>query len=251
MSALQIQWLSRGDPAEAFPPAESAMKSPNGLLAAGGDLEPQRLLHAYRNGIFPWFENDQPILWWSPDPRCVLYPEELHVSRRLRRSLKRSELGLTFNAAFGHVIRACGERRDRHFGTWITGGMVDAYVRLHELGWAHSVEVWRQDELVGGIYGLAIGRAFFGESMFSRMSDASKIAMLALCRELRRRDVKLLDCQIPSPHLATLGAVRIPRDRFLRELQLACSPPSQLERWPEGRESAQALVGIGSHPPAG
>ncbi len=243
MTAPQIRWISRHDPPEAFPPADSALASPNGLLAAGGDLAPERLLYAYRHGIFPWFEDGQPILWWSPDPRAVLRPADFHLQRRLRRTLRTSPLQLSFNAAFADVMLACAERRRRrHHGTWITGGMLDAYTELHRLGWAHSVEVWRESELIGGIYGLVIGRAFFGESMFSRVSNASKIAMLALCRELVQRDFVLLDCQVPSPHLQTLGAVPVPRRRFLEELRSACSPASRLDGWPQRTSAASALV---------
>lgn len=243
MTAPQIRWISRNDPPEAFPPATAALASPNGLLAAGGDLAPERLLYAYRHGIFPWFETGQPILWWSPDPRAVLRPAGFHLQRRLRRALRTSPLHLSFNAAFDDVMLACAKRRRRrHHGTWITTDMIDAYRELHRLGWAHSVEVWRENELAGGIYGLAIGRAFFGESMFSRVTNASKIAMLALCRELVRQDFLLLDCQVPSPHLATLGAVPIPRRRFLEELHLACSPPTRLDAWPQDRLAASSLI---------
>lgn len=243
MSAPQIRWISRHDPPEAFPPAAAALASPNGLLAAGGDLAPDRLLYAYKHGIFPWFERGQPILWWSPDPRAVLRPADFHLQRRLRRSLRGSPLRISFNAAFTDVMHACAQRRRRrHHGTWITAEMVAAYGELHRLGWAHSVEVWRERELAGGIYGVAIGRAFFGESMFSRVSNASKIAMLALCHELVRRNFLLLDCQVPSPHLETLGAVPVPRRRFLADLQLACSPASRLDAWPEGTSAASALV---------
>jgi leucyl/phenylalanyl-tRNA---protein transferase len=251
VTAPQIGWISRHDPPEAFPPADTALASPNGLLAAGADLAPDRLLYAYRHGIFPWFESGQPILWWSPDPRSVLRPAEFHLQRRLRRSLRASPLGISFNAAFTDVMLACAKRRRRrHHGTWITADMVDAYRELHRLGWAHSVEVWRDSELVGGIYGLAIGHAFFGESMFSRISNGSKIAMLALCRELVRRDFLLLDCQVPSPHLETLGAQRIPRRRFLGELRLACSPASRLDGWPEGTSAASSLVESSAQPSA-
>ncbi|HZD54501.1 MAG TPA: leucyl/phenylalanyl-tRNA--protein transferase, partial [Woeseiaceae bacterium] len=174
MTAPQIKWISRGDTPGAFPDIHSALAVPNGLLAAGGDLSSERLLCAYERTIFPWYDRGQPILWWSPDPRCVLRPEAFHVSRRLRRSLRKSALTITFNAGFERVIRACGEPRHGQAGTWITAEMIEAFCRLHDTGWAHSVEVWLDRRLVGGIYGLAIGRAFFGESMFSRVTDASK-----------------------------------------------------------------------------
>jgi leucyl/phenylalanyl-tRNA---protein transferase len=238
----QITWISRDDPPEAFPETSLALCSPNGLLAAGGDLAPERLLYAYERGIFPWFETGQPILWWSPDPRCVLLPEQFHVSRRLRRTLRRSSFCMSFNAAFESVISACAGQRDAHFGTWITDGMIDAYNGLHRLGWAHSVEVWLEGHLVGGVYGIAIGRAFFGESMFSCATDASKCALLALCRELVKRDFRVLDCQVASPHLMSLGASLMPRPIFESLLQNACTPRARTARWPDSPIHAPQLV---------
>ena len=207
------------DPESPFPPAEQALDYPPGLLAMGGDLSPARLVNAYRHGIFPWYSDDQPILWWSPAPRCVLYPQAVHVSRRLRRHYNQGRFSLSADQAFSRVITACaGPRRD-HDGTWITDEMLAAYIRLHELGIAHSVEVWIDDELAGGIYGLALGRVFFGESMFSKHQDASKIALVALCQQLQQWDYSLLDCQISNPHLLSMGAVDISRVKFNKYLQ--------------------------------
>lgn len=215
------------DPESPFPPAEQALDNPPGLLAMGGDLSPARLVNAYRHGIFPWYSDDQPILWWSPAPRCVLYPQTVHVSRRLRRHYNQGRFSLTADHAFARVITACaGPRRD-HDGTWITDEMLAAYIRLHELGIAHSVEVWIDDELAGGIYGLALGQVFFGESMFSKHQDASKIALVALCRQLQQWDYSLLDCQISNPHLLSMGAVDIPRVEFNKYLKTATGS----DRW--------------------
>nr|VFJ57460.1 MAG: leucyl/phenylalanyl-tRNA--protein transferase [Candidatus Kentron sp. DK] len=187
------------------------MTEPNGLLAMGGDLEPDRLLLAYRGGIFPWYSEGEPILWWSPDPRAVLFPEEIHLSRRLMRTLRQGHFQVTHNRCFADVVRGCAAPRPESGGTWITGEMRRAYLRLHELGFAHSIECWREGELAGGLYGVALGEVFFAESMFTRVRDASKVALKALCR----RGYRLIDCQFLTGHLARLGAVEIPRDRFL------------------------------------
>ena len=227
-----IPWLESGGPVHAFPPVGRALREPNGLLAAGGDLRPERLLAAYRRGIFPWYEQGQPILWWSPDPRAVLYPHELRVSRSLRRTLARGELRTTFDTAFEAVVASCAAPRPDAVGTWITPEMAAAYTELHRLGWAHSVETRRGDELVGGLYGVAIGRVFFGESMFSRVTDASKIALVALVARLRERGFALIDCQVASAHLASLGAVEMPRRQFLHELEALCDPPGTPGPWP-------------------
>jgi leucyl/phenylalanyl-tRNA--protein transferase len=207
------------DPESPFPPAEQALDNPPGLLAAGGDLSPARLLNAYRHGIFPWYAEGEPILWWSPAPRCVLYPDGVHVSRRLRRRYNQGRFTLSADRAFEQVIRACAGPRPGQAESWITADMVDAYIRLHELGAAHSVEVWLHGALAGGIYGLALGRLFFGESMFSWHTDASKIALVALCRQLQRWDFSLLDCQVRNPHLENMGAVDISRAEFNRHLE--------------------------------
>jgi leucyl/phenylalanyl-tRNA--protein transferase len=235
---LRISWLQRSDPPDAFPPVEQALAEPNGLLAAGGDLSPERIICAYRAGIFPWFESGQPILWWSPDPRCILRPERFHVAASLRRSARSAGFELTFNRACAAVIDACAEHRIGQTGTWITGEMKLAYQELHASGWVHSVEVWQGESLAGGIYGLASGAAFFGESMFSRVSDASKIAMMALCRVLAAQSFALLDCQVASPHLMTLGAELMKRTEFSRLLTEVSQSPDPATFWPESRLAA-------------
>lgn len=204
-----------------FPPPECAHES--GLLAVGGGLGPEWLLLAYRSGIFPWPSSEvEPMLWFSPDPRCVIHPEEIHVSRRLARTLRSGPFEVRVDTAFEAVMRACGEvPRPEQDGTWITEDMVAAYVRLHELGHAHSVETWCDGELVGGIYGVAQGAAFFGESMFHRRRDASKVALVALARRLARAGFTLLDCQVETDHLLSMGAHSLPREVFLRELAAA------------------------------
>ena len=214
-----------------FPPLEAA--SPEGLLAVGGDLSPERLVRAYRRGIFPWFNPGQPILWWSPDPRCVLYPEEFRASRSLRKSLRNRGYRITLDRAFGQVIRACAapRRGQADGGTWITSDMREAYVKLHQLGIAHSVETWRGEELVGGLYGVALGGVFFGESMFSRATDASKAALCILARHLQAWHFSLIDCQVSSAHLFRLGAVEIPRARFAEELTRGLRRPGRPGRW--------------------
>jgi leucyl/phenylalanyl-tRNA--protein transferase len=216
---------------EAFPPPESALDEPNGLLAAGGDLSPQRLLDAYRHGIFPWYSDDAPILWWSPDPRMVLFPGELRVSRSLRKTLERDAYETRFDSAFAEVIARCAAPRDGQSGTWIVSEMAAAYTRLHELGFAHSVESWRDGELVGGLYGVALGRVFFGESMFSRETDASKVALVRLVERLRRDDYRLIDCQQATPHLASLGAREISRNDFANRVQESIQYPASGTRW--------------------
>ena len=178
-----LTWLKRDD--FSFPPLETALREPNGLLAAGGDLRPERLLAAYRHGCFPWYQEGQPLLWWSPDPRTVLFPDELHVSRSLRKRMRHGDYQVTFDKAFAEVIQGCAGPRSYADGTWITTPMQDAYIRLHEMGVAHSVEVWQQGQLVGGLYGLAMGELFFGESMFSRATDASKVGFVTLVERLR------------------------------------------------------------------
>jgi leucyl/phenylalanyl-tRNA--protein transferase len=209
-----IPWLRPGAAPEDFPPVEQALTEPDGLLCAGGDLAPARLLEAYRRGIFPWYSTGQPILWWSPDPRAVLRPEALKVSRSLARTMRRGALRTTVDAGFEAVLTACADPDLRPEGTWITASMHQAYLRLHASGHAHSVETWLGERLVGGIYGVALGRVFFGESMFSRATDASKVALVRLCAELRARGYRLVDCQVASPHLARLGAEPMPRRRF-------------------------------------
>jgi len=227
---MTLRWLSRGAAID-FPPPDEALTEPNGLLAAGGDLEPERLLAAYRRGIFPWYEEGQPILWWSPDPRAVLWPAGLHVSRSLRRSLRNGRFEFRVDTAFEKVVAACAAPRSYSDGTWITRDMIDAYARLHRLGWAHSFETWRDDALIGGMYGVAIGRVFFGESMFMRASDASKVALVHAVQFLRDRQFALIDCQVASAHTTTLGAQNIGRGEFLRLLAQHCEPPGTPQRW--------------------
>jgi leucyl/phenylalanyl-tRNA--protein transferase len=226
-----LRWLSSADAADRFPPASQALTEPNGLLAAGGDLSPQRLLAAYRRGIFPWYEEGQPILWWSPDPRAVLQPESVKMSRSLRRSLNKGGFELKIDHAFEAVVAACAEPRRYTDATWITGEMAAAYTRLHRMGWAHSFESWRDGELAGGLYGVAIGRVFFGESMFTRATDASKVALVRLAEHLRARSFRLIDCQVASAHVASLGATSMSRAKFLALLDEYCEPPGEPERW--------------------
>ena len=239
----RLKTLTATDPPQAFPPVEAASEEPDGLLAVGGDLSPERLLYAYRHGIFPWYDDGQPILWWSPNPRCILRPGEFHVSRRLRRTLSSADFGVSFNRSFDDVVDACAAARPGQLGTWITDEMATAYKNLRRLGWANSVEIWQQSRLVGGLYGIGIGQAFFGESMFSRVTDASKAAMFVLTRLLSQHGFRLLDCQVASPHLLTLGATLIPRDEFIRLLEGACSTNRQCRFWPtETRSVAEILL---------
>jgi leucyl/phenylalanyl-tRNA---protein transferase len=203
-----------------FPPPHLAIKE--GLLAVGGDLSAERLLLAYRSGIFPWYSAGEPILWWSPDPRLVLYPAELRISKSLRRVIRRNVFQVTFDKAFEAVIQSCAEaKRSYGEGTWITDEMKDAYCELHRQGYAHSVEAWQGERLVGGLYGISIGRAFFGESMFSRVSNASKVAFVGLVENLEHLKFKLIDCQVRTDHLIRFGAREVPRKRFLEQLEKA------------------------------
>lgn len=224
-------WLSHQQHAAAFPPASEALREPNGLLAAGGDLTPERLLTAYRQGIFPWYQTGQPILWWSPDPRAVLWPNKFRISRSLRRSLTKRAFEFRVDTAFGAVLEGCAEPRRYGGGTWITTEMAAAYNHLHELGWAHSFETWQHGELVGGMYGVAIGRAFFGESMFTRVTDASKVALAHAVEFLRARGTEIIDCQVASAHTQSLGAVDIPRARFLALIGALCAESEPPRSW--------------------
>jgi len=214
-----------------FPPVETALADPNGLLAMGGDLSPARLLDAYRHGIFPWFNPGEPILWWSPDPRMVLVPGEVRVTRSLARRLRNAGFELRVDTAFTEVMRACAAPREDAGGTWISPAMVAAYSRLFEAGYAHSVETWRDGQLVGGLYGVAIGRMFYGESMFSREPDASKVALVRLARQLQRWEFGLIDCQMETPHLASLGARTIPRAGFTARLAELVNLPHHPGPW--------------------
>jgi leucyl/phenylalanyl-tRNA---protein transferase len=222
-----ISWLGAKSP---FPPLSAALDEPNGLLAIGGDLSPARLLAAYRSGIFPWFSEGQPILWWSPDPRMVLYLDEFRVSRSLGKRVRAGIFETRVDSAFRSVIQACADTpRAGQGGTWITPVMIDAYCELHRLGYAHSVESWRDGQLVGGLYGLALGRMFFGESMFAHETDASKVALVQLVASLQRLRVPLIDCQQETRHLAAFGARPIPRATFaahLAELIHSVDPPT-------------------------
>ena len=202
-----------------FPPVNQALDEPNGLLAIGGDLSPERLKLAYRQGIFPWFSEGEPLLWWSPAPRMVLFPEQVKVSRSLNKRLKRHDFQVTYNQCFDQVIHFCAALRQQQEGTWITQEMTLAYQKLHQQGVAHSVEAWQDGELVGGLYGLALGRVFFGESMFSKVADASKVALVTLAQHLEALNFLVIDCQVYSAHLASLGAKEIDRDEFLNLLE--------------------------------
>jgi leucyl/phenylalanyl-tRNA--protein transferase len=204
-----------------FPPVREALEDPNGLLAFGGDLRPGRLLAAYRNGIFPWY-NEPPILWWAPDPRAVIFPDRVHISRSLRKTLRRGGFQVTMDRTFSNVIAGCADRSS----TWISRDMQRAYVHMHELGHAHSIEVWRDDHLVGGLYGMAVGSVFFGESMFSRATDASKIALVYLCGQLQQWNFRVIDCQVGNDHTLSLGAVEIDREYFSRLLADSIDQPA-------------------------
>jgi leucyl/phenylalanyl-tRNA--protein transferase len=223
-----LTWLERAD---AFPPIEQALRDPNGLLCAGGDLSTARLLEAYRRGIFPWYSGDEPILWWSPDPRMVLFCDELKVSRSLAKNVRNKGFEVRIDSAFSRVIKACSEPRKGEGGTWLSSAMQAAYGALHRLGHAHSVETWLGGRLVGGLYGVAIGRMFYGESMFSRATDASKVALVHLVGELRARGFPLIDCQQNTPLLASLGAREIPRRQFLRRITALVNYPEPMGKW--------------------
>ena len=229
----ELRWLDPLDEDAPFPDPARALREPDGLLAAGGDLKPRRLLNAYRHGIFPWYSDGQPILWWSPDPRAVLYPPALRVSRSLRKTLRKGEYRVSFDLAFAEVIRGCAQPRADGLGTWITEEMIAAYCRLHQLGYAHSVEAWHEDILVGGLYGVALGRVFFGESMFSRRRDASKVAFAQAVIQLGEMGYQLIDCQVASAHLAQFGATLIPRHHFIEHLDAWCEPPTPAAPWPK------------------
>ena len=230
----QLAWL---DPDNlAFPSPATAAKEPDGLLAVGGDLRPDRLLTAYRQGIFPWYEDGGPLLWWSPDPRMVIEPADVHVSRSMKRLIRQRRYQVTMDQAFPEVIEQCSALRrtvygspdvDDGSGTWITTDMIHAYCTLHRLGYAHSVEVWASGDLVGGLYGISLGRMFFGESMFSVQPDTSKLAFITLARQLQQWQFSLIDCQLPTDHLYSLGAAPIPRRQFLKVLETDANVPTR------------------------
>jgi leucyl/phenylalanyl-tRNA--protein transferase len=233
VSNSRVMWLSPDDPPNRFPPVSVALREPDGLLAAGGNLSSERLLYAYRHGIFPWYDDGQPLLWWSPDPRCVFTAGDYHVSRRLQRECRRSTAELRFNTAFSAVMRECAGPRKSQQGTWITPAMCRAYAALHDSGWAHSIEIWQTGRLVGGLYGLMIGTAFFGESMFSRQANASKIALLYVTGLVDTGALSILDCQVVSSHLTNLGARTVPRADFVQTLAFACDEARNFASWPD------------------
>lgn len=224
-------WIPQYASSYDFPPVDNALDHPDGLLAIGGDLSPKRLIVAYRRGIFPWYSEDQPILWWSPSQRMVLFPNCLKVSRSLRKTLRKRTFTVTFDQKFSEVIEACAGPRPNEHGTWITPAMRTAYCQLHEYGLAHSVESWYKGQLVGGLYGVILGKVFFGESMFSRMSDASKVAFTQLVWQLQRWGYQLIDCQVSTQHLQNLGATNIPRKQYRALLDHLCEAPGYTGPW--------------------
>ncbi len=223
-----LPWLTPHAP---FPPLEAALTKPNGLLAAGGDLSPERLIEAYRRGIFPWFSAGEPILWWSPDPRMVLLPSELRISHSLNKVLNKGNYEIRIDSAFSQVMQACAAPRKGQSGTWIHPEIISAYLVLHEMGLAHSVETWVDGELMGGLYGVSQGKMFFGESMFSRIPDASKIAFVHLVRQLQYWDFGMIDCQMKTAHLASFGAREIPRTEFSQKLRELVNYPERVQKW--------------------
>ena len=217
------------DPLAPFPAVSLAAIDPSGLLAWGGDLQPQRLLNAYRSGVFPWYTQGQEILWWAPQPRAVLFPQDVYVSRRLARKMRSSKLRVSTDTAFDRVMEACGSNREQ--GTWITAEMQKAYKQLFQMGYGHSVEVWQDDTLIGGLYGLVIGKMYFAESMFSITSDASKIALVSLCKQLVAHDFPLIDCQLQNPHLKSMGVVTISRKQYMETLRSSTANLKQPQDW--------------------
>ncbi|MCZ6802371.1 MAG: leucyl/phenylalanyl-tRNA--protein transferase [Proteobacteria bacterium] len=219
----KLYWVKENLLATGFPEVNQALRDPDGLLAIGGDLSEKRLLDAYQCGIFPWFNEGQPILWWSPDPRCILEPKEIKISRSLAKLLRKDKFKITYNAAFYDVLEGCAAVRKGIDDTWITNDIKLAYINLFKMGYAHSVECWQNEKLVGGLYGIAMGKVFFGESMFSRVSDASKVALVHLANQLNKLNFRLIDCQVHSRHLQTLGAKPIQRDMFIKILDVYCN----------------------------
>lgn len=233
---MELPWVDRLNPV--FPPPGSALTDPDGLLAVGGNLSPDTLLKAYRQGIFPWFDSSQPILWWSPSQRAVLFPGEAHVSRSLRRTLRREPFAIATNTVFDSVITSCAEPRAKSPDTWITPAMAAAYSSLHRQGLAHSVECWLDGDLVGGLYGVQVGGVFCGESMFSRVRDASKAVFAVLSGTLADAGFDLIDCQLENPHLSSLGTVTINRERFLQILE---NSADKRLHWPSSQQFDKAL----------
>jgi leucyl/phenylalanyl-tRNA--protein transferase len=236
---MNIPWLGPHDP---LPPAEPALRRPNGLLAAGGGLAVPRLLEAYSRGCFPWFNEGEPVLWWSPDPRMVLVPDDLHVSRSLAKRIRHGGFSIRADTAFRRVMDACAAPRPGQSGTWITDEMIDAYSALHRAGFAHSIETWMDGDLVGGLYGVAIGRAFFGESMFSRVSDASKLAFVHLVSQLQEWRFDIIDCQMNTAHLAAFGAREIPRTAFLDLIRRSTTQSAPPSPWQLGHDLTGRLA---------
>ena len=224
-------WIPDSAPPRAFPDVDVALLEPNGLLALGGNLSAPRLLYAYAHGIFPWYSEEQPIMWWSPSPRCVMYPDELIVRRSLKKTMRNADYYFSMDTAFSDVINACSAPRDDEGGTWITQEMKNAYIHLHQLGVAHSAEIWKHGELVGGLYGIAIGQVFFGESMFSQARDASKVALVCMTDFLRQHKFQLIDTQVTSAHLLSLGAREIDRVKFLALLDEHCHIENDINIW--------------------
>ncbi len=231
MTGIGPFWIDPNDHRAKFPDVSLALREPNGLLAVGGDLSPRRLINAYMQGIFPWYSQGQPILWWSPDPRAVLFPRNIKVSRSMRKAFRGGGFNVTFDRAFRDVLAACAQPRPNSQGTWITSEIADAYFQLNRLGLAHSVETWKDGKLVGGLYGVAIGRVFFGESMFSRVTNASKLAFISLVHQLDAWEFSVIDCQIQSDHLRSLGSEDIPRAKFVSLLKRDCHMDSERKRW--------------------
>lgn len=235
MSGINLPWLDPNNELAPFPLPRTALDDPEGLVAAGGDLSPTRLLRAYNQGLFPWYEEDQPILWWSPNPRGVLYPKEFVTHKSLLRTLKRNAWHITYNESFQEVMMACAEPRSNTHGTWITDDMIHSYTRLHQLNHAHSIEIWdEKNSLIGGVYGIAIGTIFFGESMFSRVTDASKVALLYLSTYLDYWGYKIIDTQLPSKHLTSLGGKGISRQSYLTLLSQYTHETSYPDAWVKG-----------------
>ena len=224
-------WIPNNASPHDFPPIENALEHPDGLLAVGGDLTPQRLIVAYRHGIFPWYNDDQPILWWSPSQRLVLFPQSLKVSRSLRKTIRKGKFKVTMDQNFREVIKECAGPRRHQYGTWITEEMQEAYHQLHHYNFAHCVECWHEGQLVGGLYGVTLGKAFFGESMFCQMTDASKVAFVYFVRQLQSWGYELIDCQVYTDHLQSLGAIEIPRQQFRVLLDNLCEMPGRRGKW--------------------
>ena len=231
MTKIALYWIDPDSPVDNFPPVENALSQPDGLLCFGGDLSTDRILNAYQRGIFPWYSEGQPIMWWSPSPRCVIYPDEVIIRRSLKKSMRNMNYHFSIDTAFPDVIKACSAPRDEDGGTWITHEITSAFTRLHQLGHAHSAEVWKDGKLVGGLYGIAIGQIFFGEYMFSVARDTSKIALACMTKFLSRHQFKLIDAQVTSGHLLTLGAKEIHRNDFISMLDKYCLVENDIDLW--------------------